>query len=365
MTTSYIGQPIRRVDGRAKVTAAAKYAGESNVPNLACGHVVSAAIAKGRIRTIDPGEALKLEGVLHVFTHNNAPKLAGSDRNYQDDDAPAGSPFRPLHDDEILYSGQPIALVVAETFEPARYASTLIRIEYERDSHVTDLDARRHQAREPRTGNSGYEPPPKPRGNPEKALANAAVQMRAPGAALGVYALECAMDELAYELRLDPLELRLKNYAERDQNKDKPFSSKELRECYRQGAERFGWANRSPEPRSRRDGDRLIGWGVATGVWEASQHKAAAKAVLDTNGKLTSNAHRSPAQTSKTSRSRKGESDQTASRPEPFPWVRRSERADWTVLKKRSPLPPGSRSKSDTPGWLTPPCLSRSRWTKR
>jgi xanthine dehydrogenase YagR molybdenum-binding subunit len=105
MTTSYIGQPIRRVDGRAKVTGAAKYAGEFNVPNLAYGHVVSAAIAKGRIRTIDPGEALKLEGVLHVFTHNNAPKLAGSDRNYQDDDAPAGSPFRSLRDYEILYSG--------------------------------------------------------------------------------------------------------------------------------------------------------------------------------------------------------------------------------------------------------------------
>ena len=95
------------------------------------------------------------------------------------------------------------------------------------------------------------------------------IDMRAPGAAWGVYALECAMDELAYKLNIDPLELRLKNYAERDQNEDKPFSSKELRECYRQGAEKFGWAKRHPQPRSMRDGDHLIGWGMATGVWEA------------------------------------------------------------------------------------------------
>ena len=95
------------------------------------------------------------------------------------------------------------------------------------------------------------------------------IDMRAPGAAWGVYALECAMDELAYKLNIDPLELRLKNYAERDQNEDKPFSSKELRACYRQGAETFGWAKRHPQPRSMRDGDHLIGWGMATGVWEA------------------------------------------------------------------------------------------------
>ena len=66
--------------------------------------------------------------------------------------------------------------------------------------------------------------------------------MRAPGAVWGLFALECAMDELAVGLGIDPVELRLKNYAEEDQNDGKPFSSKELRECYRQAAERFGWA---------------------------------------------------------------------------------------------------------------------------
>src|SRR5207302_1687852 len=93
--------------------------------------------------------------------------------------------------------------------------------------------------------------------------------MRAPGAVWGLYALECAMDELAVKLCTDPIALRLKNYTERDQNEDKPFSSKELRACYQRGAERFGWARRNPEPRSMREGPTLVGWGMAGGVWEA------------------------------------------------------------------------------------------------
>ncbi|MET0403521.1 MAG: xanthine dehydrogenase family protein molybdopterin-binding subunit, partial [Cystobacter sp.] len=113
------------------------------------------------------------------------------------------------------------------------------------------------------------------------------LDMRAPGAVLGVYALECAMDELAHKLGMDPLALRLKNYAERDQNKDKPFSSKELKACYQQGAERFGWARRDPEPRSMKEGHQLIGWGLATGVWDAMQMQASARAVLSIDGTLT------------------------------------------------------------------------------
>lgn len=460
-TTKYIGQPTSRVDGRVKVTGEAKYAAEFNVPNLTYGYVVSSEIAKGKITKIDASDALNLEGVLQVFTHENAPGTAWFDSSYRDETAPAaGSPFRPLHSDKIKYSGQPVALVVAETFEIARYAALLVRVEYEREEHVTDLNAKREEAYKPKT-RSGIKPPPKPRGNAEKAFANAATQheaeyaspvehhnpietfattvvwdsddkitvydktqgalnshqyvcnvfgyskddvrvispyvggafgsglrpqyqlflavmaarelkrsvrvsltrqqmftfghrpntvqklalgaapdgtleaiihealaetsqfedfteivvnwsgmlyqcdnvkldykvakldlytpmdMRAPGAVVGVYALECAMDELAYKLGVDPLELRLKNYAERDQNEDKPFSSKELRECYRQGAEKFGWAKRNPEPRSMRSGDNLIGWGMATGIWDAQQDKASAKAVLSIDGKLT------------------------------------------------------------------------------
>ena len=108
--------------------------------------------------------------------------------------------------------------------------------------------------------------------------------MRAPSAATGVYALECAMDELAVALKLDPLELRLRCYSDRDQNTDRPYSSKSLRECYRQGAEAFGWDKRNPEPRSMRDGSELVGWGMATGVWEALQVPIAVRIVLTANG---------------------------------------------------------------------------------
>jgi xanthine dehydrogenase YagR molybdenum-binding subunit len=460
MTTNYIGQPISRVDGRAKVTGQAKYAGEYNVPNLAYGVVVSSAIARGRIKKIDTSEALRVDGVLQVFTHENAPRTAWLDRSYREDVAPPGSPFHPLKDDEVVFSGQPIALVVAGNFELARYAASLIYIEYEPERHATDLTEKRDKAYKPKK-REYIEPPPKPRGNPDKAFANAPVQleaeysvpvehhnpmepfattvvwegdgkltiyektqgsqnnqqyvcrvfglsdddvrllspyvggafgsglrpqyqlflavmaarelkrsvrvsltrqqmftlghrpqtlqrvalgaaadgklealiheafaetsqfedysenvvnwsgelyrcenvklgytvaqldlntpcdMRAPGAAWGLFALESAMDELSYKLRIDPLELRLRNYAEKDFSNDKPFSSKELRECYRQGAERFGWSRRTLEPRSMHDGESLIGWGLATGIWEAFQLPASAKAVLTAEGKLT------------------------------------------------------------------------------
>ena len=74
------------------------------------------------------------------------------------------------------------------------------------------------------------------------------------------------MDELSHALKMDPLALRLKNYAERDAAKVLPYSSKELRACYAQGAEKFGWARRPPEPRAMRESTELIGWGMATGT---------------------------------------------------------------------------------------------------
>jgi xanthine dehydrogenase YagR molybdenum-binding subunit len=108
--------------------------------------------------------------------------------------------------------------------------------------------------------------------------------MRCPSAATGVYALECAMDELAVALKLDPLELRLRCYSDRDQNTDQPFSSKALRECYRQGAAAFGWDKRNAEPRSMRDGSDLVGWGMATGVWDAFQAPITVRIVVGANG---------------------------------------------------------------------------------
>ncbi len=113
---------------------------------------------------------------------------------------------------------------------------------------------------------------------------NTPTWMRAPGAVSGMFALECAMDELAYALKMDPLELRLVNYAEVDPESGKPFSSKALRECYRLGAEKFGWKNRMFEPRSMRDGRLLVGWGTATGVWGASQMPASARITFRADG---------------------------------------------------------------------------------
>ena len=448
---SYIGTATSRVDGRAKVTGEAKYAGEFNLPGLVYGQVVGSTIAKGRISLVDTSEAMRVRGVIDILTHQHRPEMADSDDAYKDDTAPEkGSPYRPLYDDRILFCGQPVAVVLAEDWETARFAASLVRVEYQREAHVTDLHAQRGEA-------FAVEKPEKPRGNAEKAFAAADVRheaeyfiptehhnpmelfgstamweddkltvydktqgvqnvqrylcgvfdlkpdavrvlspymgggfgaalrpqfqvvlavlaaravqrpvrvvltreqmyalgyrpatierlalgarsggtldaimheaiavtsqfeefsrndtgwadllytspntkfvhklarldvptssdMRAPGAATGVYALECAMDELAIALKIDPVQLRLQCYSDRDQNTGLPYSSKQLRECYGQGSAAFGWEKRNPEPRSMRDDHELVGWGMATGVWEALQMPAAVRIVLTANG---------------------------------------------------------------------------------
>ena len=108
--------------------------------------------------------------------------------------------------------------------------------------------------------------------------------MRAPGEASGSFALECAMDELAYELKVDPVELRLRNYAVQDPQKNKPWSSNALRECYRVGAERFGWAKRDPRPLSMREGTTLIGMGMASATYPANRSAASATARILPDG---------------------------------------------------------------------------------
>jgi len=109
--------------------------------------------------------------------------------------------------------------------------------------------------------------------------------MRAPGEATGSIALESAIDEMAQACGLDPLAFRLKNYAEVEPISGKPFSSKALRECYRQGAERFGWERRMLAPRQMRDRDGLlVGWGVGTATFPALMFEAQAKAVLRQDG---------------------------------------------------------------------------------
>jgi len=108
--------------------------------------------------------------------------------------------------------------------------------------------------------------------------------MRAPGEASGIFALESAMDELAVALNIDPVELRLRNEPEQDEFKKLPFSSRSTRECYRIAAERFGWSRRNPEPRSMRDGRRLIGWGMAAATYPMNFAPASARARLLPDG---------------------------------------------------------------------------------
>ena len=447
----YLGKEMSRVDGVAKVTGKAKYAAEFAVPNVAYGFIVT-----GSIASIDTAEAERASGVVRVFTHLNTPKLGPNNatelappRGDQEHD----KSFRALQSAEIFFNAQPVALVVAESYEQARFAARLVKLTYNAEKHSTDTEAVRDRARLPKDSQVA-----EPRGNPEEALRNAPVKieaeyripiehhnpiephgaialwqgdkltifdktqhvhnvreqlassfgvpeenvsvispfvggafgsslrsnyypaltataarelkrpvkvvytrtqmytghgyrpytiqkvalgaegdgklsaiihevvhntssfeefddnttgftrqvyacpnlyapvkitdtdfntptwMRAPGAVSGMFALECAMDELAYALKVDPLELRLINYAEVDPQSGKPWSSKALRECYRLGAEKFGWKDRKFEPRSMRDGPLLVGWGMATGVWGAFQSNAACKATLRADG---------------------------------------------------------------------------------
>lgn len=109
--------------------------------------------------------------------------------------------------------------------------------------------------------------------------------MRAPGEASGSAALECAMDEMAEAAGLDPLEFRLRNYAETEPGTGKPYSSKALRECYEKGAARFGWADRPLQPRHMRDESGLLtGWGMGTALFAAPMFAADARATLRPDG---------------------------------------------------------------------------------
>jgi xanthine dehydrogenase YagR molybdenum-binding subunit len=109
---------------------------------------------------------------------------------------------------------------------------------------------------------------------------------RGPGEAVGIFTLECAMDQLASELGIDPIELRLRNLTEVDPNTGHPWSSYGLRECLQRGAERFGWVGRNPQPCSERDGNWLIGTGMAAAAYPVAffMHTQRARAHLYADG---------------------------------------------------------------------------------
>jgi xanthine dehydrogenase YagR molybdenum-binding subunit len=108
--------------------------------------------------------------------------------------------------------------------------------------------------------------------------------MRAPGEAPGTFALEVAIDELAYKLDLDPVDLRLINYGEKNPQDGKEWSAKNLRECYLQGKEAIGWTGRNPVPGHTREGKYLVGYGMATATYPANRSAASAKVTLFANG---------------------------------------------------------------------------------
>ena len=170
MPDTHIGVARSRIDGPKKVSGAATYAGEFGADGLAHGYVVSSTIARGRIKRIDSEAAEAMPGVIRVITHENRPRTAWLGRAYQDDVAPPGTPFRALYDEHVVYSGQPVALVVAEDFDTARDAASLLRVEYDVEPHTTDLDVVRGEAKKPGKMRSGIAPPPKARGDADGAL---------------------------------------------------------------------------------------------------------------------------------------------------------------------------------------------------
>jgi xanthine dehydrogenase YagR molybdenum-binding subunit len=433
-----VGTAMPRVDGRDKVTGAARYSAEVQVPDVTYMAIVGATVASARVNVMDASAARASDGVLRVITHEDLPKIAAPPHllpSLLGQPAP-GMSFFPMQDDVVHYAGQPLALVVANSYERAQHAASLIQVDYQTRRAVTTIDQGRQDAYEPEHLFGGLMPGRDERGDVETALNEAAVRVdvsyrmganhhnaleppstiavwhdglltlyestmgvratqmtvayllgvplahirvithfvgggfgskamvwptvtltamaariigrpvktmltrpqmfasnghreeqeqqlsiaataegrvtairheklsitsefddwaepatgvssqlygfdnyqgihrlikgntmtptftRGPGETLGVFVLETAMDKLAYELGIDPVELRLLNHTPTDA-RGNAWSSDGLPECLRLGAKRFGWNERNPVTRSLRDGDWLIGTGMA------------------------------------------------------------------------------------------------------
>jgi xanthine dehydrogenase YagR molybdenum-binding subunit len=433
-----IGKPLSRIDGPLKVMGKARFAAEVPLDGLTHAALVHSSIARGRIETIEAGEAESAPGVLLVMTYKNAPRMPAPGMMMADPKGAAGSDLPVMQDATIHWNGEPVAVVVAETQAQAEYAATLIRVTYREEEAATSFEKLKNAARSP--GTVLREPAKIAIGDAEGALRkskysvdhtyrtprhnHAAIElhaaavvwngdkltvhdasqmvnltrsclaavfdipeenvqvlspfvgggfgnkglwshqilaaaaarllnrpvrivlsregvfrmtggrtlteqrvalgsddegqltalihtglagmtahnncpeqftfparhlyatksllvdqgvidldmvantfMRAPGESVGTFALESAIDELAETLKIDPVELRRRIEPEKDPTTGLAFSSRNLVEAYRRGAEQFGWERRNPIPRSQRDGDWLIGFGVATATY--------------------------------------------------------------------------------------------------
>lgn len=454
---------LDRVDGRVKVKGIATYSAEYALENLAHAVLITSTIAKGFISNMNSKDAEAVPGVLAVISHLNSPGVPGYGEAKQPAErANMGTAFRVFFDNLIYFNGQPVAMVVAETWEQAKHAASLVKIEYEIEKHRTDFEAnmqhaavaqgvlknknspfqdyvrgnpdaihdakvkleatytiptQHHQPMEPHAIIAVWEGADKltiydknqgvksaqgnlaqafklPRDNvkvnaqfiggafgsgirvwphtvaavlaakklnrPVKLVlgrelmftsvgyrpytvqkvaigadengvlsaiahegigqtsayeehlertilasramyacpnvstkykllsldVNTPTWMRGPGDATGMFALESALDELAYALKIDPLDMRLRNYAESDPERNLPWSAKGLRECYELGAEKFGWKNHTLEPRSMQKEGMLIGYGVASSLYGFHRHPSKAKAIMLANGSV-------------------------------------------------------------------------------
>ncbi|WP_037381097.1 xanthine dehydrogenase family protein molybdopterin-binding subunit [Sinorhizobium americanum] len=459
--TSLIGQLIARIDGPLKVTGRATYAYEHAVEGAAFGYILGATIAKGRIIEIDTAKAEQAPGVLHVMTYRNVPA--------QPEFGPAVTPTVPevftrarpmLSSDRVRFYDEPVALVVAETFEAGRAAAGLISVRYEEARGAFDLSARLADAYTPKRTNAGFETDsaigdfdgafaaapvkvdatyrtPYEHHNPMEPHATLAVWsgdevtiytsaqtlanfraglastldippervrivspfigggfgskliihadttlaalaarvlrrpvkvaltrqqmfanaghraemvqqvrlgadldgrltsighdvwsatssfeefceqtavfgrslyaapnrltrhrlvpvdlnrgewMRSPGEAPGMLAFECAVDELAERLGLDPIELRIRNEPSEDPERGVPFSTRNLVACMQEGARRFGWDRRNPTPGRIREGRKLVGYGMAAAIRPNYIGATTARVAIDATGRVT------------------------------------------------------------------------------
>jgi len=449
MINNILKEETDRVDGILKVTGKAKYFAEYELPGITYGVLVTSTLTKGKIASLDTKSAEKAPGVIAVISHLNKPSAPGYEQE-------GGSPLKIFYTDKIFFNGQPIALVVANTFERATYAASLVKATYLKEDFNTDfekaitdakakklqgqpdykrgienayknaevkIEAKYHipiethnpmelhgiiadwrpndqvtvyaktqgvKATQGTIANVFKIPAEniqvnsqfvgggfgmalrtwpveiatimasKHIGKPVKLVLTrmqmftmvgnrpAAVQtiglganrdgtltgithrafgetavyenftegvvnmakfmyqcenvntqytvvpvdlgvpiwMRGPGEATGAFALESAIDELAYALDMDPLDFRIKNDPERDQQRNKPFSDKNIKEAYRIGSQKIGWSERKNKPGSLVDGSWKVGYGVSIGVFNANRGKASVKGVLKADGTL-------------------------------------------------------------------------------
>jgi xanthine dehydrogenase YagR molybdenum-binding subunit len=454
----YIGQPIDRLDGRVKVTGAARFSAEYPVEGLMHAALAYSTISKGVIKSIDTAEAEHALGVIKVITHLNAPAMKVPKPLSAEGKPSAGvTDAKILNTDQISWNGQPIAVVVADTEERAEYAATLIKVKYAVKPGMNSFEAaipsakkpkevlgddpevskgdpdavftsathrvdlrfttppHNHNAIEPHAtiaiwdgddkvtlydtsqftagaansiadifglkeenvrvispfvgggfgGKGGIWPynqltvlAARMTGRPvrialtregvfrivggrtpsQQRVAIAADDsgkisafihegvtaqstnnnfpeqfsfpprhlyaipayrigqvvcdvnriantfMRAPGESIGTFAVESAMDAMAYELRMDPIEFRMRNEPEKDPVSGHEFSSRHMREAYRMGAAKFGWRSGPQAIRSQRKGDWLIGQGVATGTYPMYRMTSAARVRINADG---------------------------------------------------------------------------------